>query len=128
MSFTPDGQKQSTLHIRIGSTFKKQWRWATGTPAVNVDLTGWTAACEIKTKATDVTPLLRIETGGVGNFLTLGADGLIELEIQYGDAGTELFSGKKKGVFDIELTNPGSTFRRNLIGGEVIFYGEVTQP
>lgn len=121
--FTPDGQMQSTLHIRIGSSFKKSYKWSTGTPPVAVDLTGWTARMQIRAKESDVEPLLTLstETGEI----TLGADGAIDIDLEY--QKTETLTGKKKAVFDIELTHTATNYRRNLIGGPVILYGERTR-
>jgi len=125
-SFTPDGQMQSTWHIRVGSTFRKSYVWSTGTPAVPVDLTGWTAKAHIRLKESDAAPVLELSTDD--GSITLGADGSIDFDIDFGAAGTQLLAGQKKAVFDCELTNPDNTFRRNLIGGPVVIYGERTKP
>lgn len=129
--FTPDGQLQSVWHVRVGATFKKSYVWKTGEPAVPVDLSGWTAVAHIRKSAKEPDPpILELTTtlGTNGQGITLGAAGEIDIVIDFGDAGTELLADYKKAVFDLELTDAGGTFRRNLIGGPVIVYSEVTQP
>lgn len=122
-SYTPDGQMQSVWHVRVGSSFVKPYVWKTGVPATPVDLTGWTGECMVRAKIEDATPLLTIST--TNGKLTLGADGAIVVSLTPTD--TALLASVKKGVFDIELTQTGTGFRRNLIGGQVITYPEVTR-
>lgn len=125
-TFSPDGQMQSTWYVRVGSTFKKRYVWRTGDPAAGVDLTGWTARSHVRSKLGAPDHLLELTTENGG--ITLGPDGGIDVFIDYGPDGTELLSDQKKAVFDIELTSPDASFRRNLIGGTIAVYGEVTQP
>ena len=123
MSFSPDGQMQSTWHIRVGSTFRKSYVWKTGNPAMPVDLTGWTGEAHIRGKEADAAYLVKFSTAD--NTMRLGADGSIEFELPYADTGP--LTGTKKGVFDVELTETSTGFRRNLIGGQVLVYGERTR-
>lgn len=122
-TYTPDGQMQSTWHIRVGSSFIKPYIWKTGTPATPVDLTGWTAVAHIRAKIADATPVLSLST--TDGTITLGADGTIVISLTPTD--TALLSALKKAVFDLELTETATGFRRNLIGGEVVTYPEVTR-
>ena len=123
MSFTQDGQMQSTWHIRVGSTFRKSYKWSTGNPPVPVDLTGWTGEAHIRAKESDPTYLIKLSTAD--NTIRLGADGSIDFELPY--ENTMPLAGAKKAVFDFELTQTATGFRRNLIGGPVIPYGERTR-
>jgi len=125
-TFTPDGQMQSTWHIRVGSTFRKSYVWSTGTPAAPVNLTGWTAKAHIRLKETDAAPVIELSTQNGG--IVLGSAGQIDIKIDYGSTGTQLLAGQKKAVFDVELTTADLSFRRNLIGGPVVVYGERTKP
>lgn len=124
-AFTQDGQMQSEWHIRVGSTFKKDYLWEAGTPPAPVDLSLWTGKAQIYDNDKAVTPILTLTTENGG--IVLGADGSIHFEIDYDEQGTMLLLGKKKAVFDFELTSPDGSFRRNLIGGPVIVYGERTK-
>lgn len=127
-TFTPDGQMQSTWHIRVGSTFKKKYIWKAGEPAVEVDLTGWTAKAHIRAKEKDPEHLLELSTEN-GGIVLGGATGAIEFWLDFhAITGTGALTGYKKAVFDVELTNPALDFRRNLIGGPVVLYGERTKP
>ena len=123
MSFTEDGQMQSTWHIRVGSTFRKSYKWSTGNPPQPVDLTGWTAESHIRAKESDSAYLIKFSTAD--NTIRLGADGSIDFELPYAD--TAPLAAVKKAVFDVELTQTSTGFRRNLIGGPVIPYGERTR-
>lgn len=122
---TPDGQTISTLHIRVGASFNKEYQWKTGTPPTPVDLTGWTAKAQFyaSDKSNVVILELTTENGGI----TLTAQGGIILDIEFGTNGTQKFVGLKQAVFDLELTDPTGTYRRNLIGGPAIIYPERTK-
>lgn len=123
MSFSPDGQMQTTWHIRVGSTFRKRYVWSTGKPPVPVDLTGWTAEAHIRGKESDAAYLIKLSTAD--ETIKLGADGGIDIELPFEVTAT--LAGVKKAVVDMELTQTSSGFRRNLLGGPVAIYGERTR-
>lgn len=124
--FTPDGQMLTTLHIRVGSTYRKEFQWKTGKPPLPVDLTGWTGVSEFYFSDRDEEPVLRLTTENGG--LKLTAEGRIILHIGFGADGTQKFAGKKSAVFDLELTDTsGTQYRRNLIGGRAQIYQERTK-
>jgi hypothetical protein len=121
-----DGQVQDTWHIRKGATFIKQYTWKNGTEQVNTptDLTGWSARAKIKAKITDTVSLVDLETGVGGEIVLGGVLGTINITIP--DTVTQAIT-VKTGVFDLELVNGDASFVRNLVGGDVIFYEEVTK-
>lgn len=125
MATTPDGQIQSVWNIRVGSTFKKHYNWAAGTPPLPVNLSTWKARCEIYAKDGDPEPLMTLTTENGG--IALDALGNIDFEIGFGEDGTKKFSALKKAVADVELTNGDQTFRRNLIGITINVFAERTK-
>jgi hypothetical protein len=121
--YLPDGQMITTLHIRKGATFIKPFIWKTGDPLTPVDLTEWTARLQIREKAESTEVLIDAST--TNNKITLGSAGQIDLVFE--EADTENIT-QTKGVFDLELVKTDTGFVRNLVGGPVIFYPNVTRP
>lgn len=122
--FNPDGQMIATWHIRAGATFIKNYQWKTGEPAVGVDLTGWTARLHVRVKVEDTTPVLSLSTG---SGITLDASGNIAITITAAQATTLEGAAGKKLVFDLELERTADGFIRNLVGGTIVTYPNVTR-
>lgn len=115
-----DGQIGVTWYMRHGATFIKNYQWKTGDPSEPVDLTGWTARCQIRTKlGGEVLLSLTSPAGGI----EVDDQGNIAIEITA--AQTMDMYPAKKGVFDLELEAPGG-FVRNLVGGTVLLAPNVT--
>lgn len=115
-------ERKVKLFIDQGATFRKRLVWSTGTPAVPVDLTGYTARMQIRADIASPTVLheLTTENGGI----TLGgATGQIDLYISA--AATAAFAWQA-GVYDLELVAPNGDVTR-LIEGTVQVSREVTR-
>lgn len=119
----PDGQVAATWHIRVGATFKAPYIWSTGEPATPVDLTGWTARSQIRSKVNSEEVLLEMTTENGG--ITLDNVGNILVVIQ--EAGTNSLEGLKRAVFDLELVHTATGYVRNLVGGDVVIHPNVTR-
>jgi hypothetical protein len=111
---TEDGQVVVTWYMRHGATFVKNYQWKTGTPALPVNLTGWTARVHIREKLADAAILLALTTEN--GAITLDASGNIAVTVSA--AQTKAFTPLKKAVFDLELQSP-TGFVRNLVGGTI---------
>lgn len=113
------------LEILQGATYRKRLTWKAGTPAVAVDLTGYTARMQVRGEIEDVTFLIELTTEN--NRITLGgAAGTIDLYISAAD--TEALTWET-GVYDLELIAPGlngDVIR--LVSGAVSVSPEVTRP
>jgi hypothetical protein len=97
------------------------WKTAAGVP---IDLTGYTAAMQIRRNVRSKDPLHSMSTE-LGAGITLGGvAGTIDVEIPPEVSSDFAF---RTGVFDLELTPPdGKTIR--LIEGKVTVSLEVTRP
>lgn len=104
------------LTIYQGSTFRWRATLKSGSPAVPVDLTGYTARMQIRTTvdAAAAEVDLTTENGGI----TLGdAAGTIDLYLTA--AATTLYAWPE-GVYDLELIAPNGDVTRRLRGGVVV--------
>lgn len=110
------------LKIDQGATFRKRMTWKTGTPKVAVDLTGCTAAMQIRAEIDSVDVLADLTTDNGG--ITLGGTaGTIDLYISAAD--TALFDWED-GVYDLEITfGNGDVLRK--ISGSASVSPEVTR-
>jgi hypothetical protein len=115
-------ERKVKLTIDQGSTFRKKLIWKAGTPAVPVDLTGYTARMQIREKL-DATAVLKELTTANGG-ITLGTtNGEINLYISAVDTTAFTWSA---GVYDLEMIAPGGDVKR-LIEGSVVVLKEVTR-
>lgn len=110
------------LAIEQGATFRRRLTWKTGTPALPVNLTGYTARMQIRGELTDATVLLELTTENGG--ITLGGTaGTIDLYISaVATAGITWESG----VYDLEMVASNSDVIR-LVAGGVSVSPEVTR-
>lgn len=107
------------LTIEQGATLAQVFTWRDSSDAL-VNLTGYTARCQVRRTLSDPDTLLSLTTENGG--ITLGGSaGTIQLNASA--TATAALSGK--GVYDLELIS-GSTVTR-LIEGTVYFSPEVTR-
>lgn len=110
------------LNIEQGATFRKRFTWKTGSPAVAVNLTGYTARMQIRETIDSATVLASLTTENGGIALG-GAAGTIDLYISAVDTAAYTWV---TGVYDIELIAPsGDVIRR--VAGSVSVSPEVTR-
>ena len=122
MATNPDGQVKDTWHIRKGSTFTRQYQWKTRDNNVDtpVNITGWTIRSMVK-DTYGGTVIFDLSTLGAGIVVTDAVNGIFSITITSAQTDAVEFN---KGVFDIELTDNITV--KNLIGGNVVFYKQVT--
>jgi hypothetical protein len=117
---------EADICIFQGATFSQTLYWETGTPSSPVNLTGYTAKMQIRSKPESKAVILELSTtngritlGTAGNFTT----GAINLLITAAD--TANLSVCDTAVYDLELTL-GSVVTR-ILQGNVIISPEVTR-
>ena len=133
VEYTEDGQVVVNWPMRQGATFIKKYQWKTGgTPAVGstpavpatpVDLTGWTARCQIRSKLNG-TVLVSLTSSPAAGIVI---DALGNITITVSAAQTAVLPAKNA-VFDLELEETATGFVRNLVGGTVTVATNVTVP
>lgn len=133
VEYTDDGQVVVNWPMRHGATFIKKYQWKTGgvpavgntpaVPATPVDLTGWTARCQIRDKLNGTVLVSLTSSPAAGIVL----DALGNINITVTATQTTSMSAYKAGVFDLELEAPDG-FVRNLVGGIVTLSPNVTVP
>lgn len=113
---------KTPIYIEQGATFKMQFIWQTGEPPVPVNLTGYTAAMQIRASvgSSDILVNLTTENGGISLEDALG---VINLYIP--SSQTAIFNWHV-GVFDLEMIAPSGEVIR-LIQGTVTVSHEVTR-
>lgn len=110
------------LLIEQGATFIKVLTWKTGSPAMPVDVTGYTAHMQIRSSVDteEVLADLSTENGGI----VMGGDtGSITLTIPATQTAGFTWNG---GVYDLEITSPDGIVRR-LVYGTVTVSKEITR-
>lgn len=117
------------LTIYQGATFTKTITWKTGSPAVAVDLTNYTAKMQIRETYNSTATAIEIGTeDSNGGGIVLGNNGVIELKIT--DTQTSGLT-IKSGVYDLELTERDSNGAKiavhKLLRGKVKIVPEVTK-
>lgn len=111
------------LTIYQGATFSRTFQWKTGTPAVAVNLTGYTARMQIRRKITDTDVVLSLTTSNGGITITNAAQGTFQIDITA--TQTEALT-IKAGVYDLEMVS-GAVVTR-LLQGAISVSPEVTRP
>ena len=114
------------LKIEQGATFRQPLQWSAGTPAVPVDLTGYTARMQVRSELTSPAVLLELttENGRIG--ITDATAGKLELRLTATETAALAF---ESGVYDLELVAPDApdnTVTR-LLAGSVTVLPEVTR-
>ena len=108
--------------IAQGSTWSQTLIWKTGTPAVAVNITGYTARMQARARVTDAAPVISLTTENGGIALG-GSAGTITLTLSA--AATALLNAGRY-VYDLELIS-GSGIVRRLIEGTITVSAEVTR-
>lgn len=110
------------LSIEQGATFDFLCTFKAGTPAVPVDLTGYTARMHVRSKVDSPTTLLELTTEN-GRIVLGGAAGTIRLVLPAAQTAALVW---KVGYYDLELVSPTGNVRR-LLKGLVTVSPEVTR-
>jgi hypothetical protein len=111
------------LYIEQGATYTKIFTWY-ASPGVLVDLTSYTALCQIRYSVDDDTVILASDSTPAGITLTLGgALGTITMGIAASISNALDFD---IAVWDLILTNTGTGIATRLLEGEVKFSKAVT--
>lgn len=110
------------ITIEQGATFELHIIYETGSPAVPVNLTGWTARMQVRLKYTAPDPPLLSFTTANGA-ITVGSAGQIDV---IGLASlTDLVLAPKICVYDLKIVN-GTTVRR-IVSGNATITPQVTR-
>ena len=117
---------QADICIFQGATFSQTLFWETGTPSTPVNLTGYSAKMQIRSKPESKAVIIELST--TNGRITLGTSGdlttgAINLFISASD--TANLSVCENAVYDLELTS-GSVVTR-ILQGNVIISPEVTR-
>ena len=113
---------KTKLSIEQGATFRWNAVLKSGSPALPVNLTGYTARMQIRSEITSTIVLVSLTTANGG--ITLGGVlGTVSLYIT--DSATAAITWTN-GVYDLELVAPGGDVTR-LLTGSVSVSPEVTR-
>jgi hypothetical protein len=111
------------LYIEQGATYTKVFTWY-ASPGVPVDLTDYTALCQIRYSVDDDTVIIASDSSPAGIVLTLGDHaGTITVDIAASISNALDFD---IAVWDIVLTHTGTGVATRLLEGEVKFSKAVT--
>lgn len=110
------------MTIWQGATFQRVFTWRVGTPAANVNLTGYTARMQLRTAANAATPVLEATTEN-GRITLGGAAGTITLNLS---ATVTAALPANQYAYDLELVS-GSGQVTRLIEGFTTVDAEVTR-
>ena len=103
------------ITIYEGGTFDQMFQWSTGSPAVVVNLTGYTAALSVRSKLVDTTALIYCSTavspwvadGDSGIYIDTPTTGEYRIYITDEDTtGICVLHKDVEGVYDLFLHNP----------------------
>ena len=108
--------------IYQGASFDRTFTWQTGTPATNVNLTGYTGRMQIRQAVGSPTSVLDITTTN-GRMALGGSAGTVAITITAADT-TTLTPGQF--VYDLELVSAGGEVTR-LLEGRATISAEVTR-
>ena len=108
------------ITIEQGTTYEKTFTWK-DSDGVAIDITGYSARMQIRTRKSASSTLLSITDA---DYITLGdSAGTIAISIP---AATTAALDFRSGVYDLELVSPGGTVYR-LVEGTVELSKEVTR-
>jgi len=111
------------FNILQGETYDETTTWKVGSPAVVVDLSGYTARAQVRSRvsSTDVLLELTTENGGI---VLGGTAGTIRRTLSATVTAGITWNG---GVYDLELVAPGGVVVRRFMSGQVNISKEVTR-
>lgn len=111
-----------TRALEQGATFRRRFQWQTGPSGTPVDLTGYTAAMQVRPAPTAETIIVELTTAD--GSITLTDEGDIHLVL---DAAATALLPAGTYSYDLELTaGPGGDTRR-LLRGQFEISAEVTR-
>lgn len=110
------------MTIWQGATFQRVFTWRVGTPAANVNLTGYTARMQLRTTAASGTKAFEATTSN-GRISLGGSAGTITINISATDTAA---IPANQYAYDLELVSSGGEVTR-LLEGYVTVDGEVTR-
>ena len=105
------------------ATFRSAFRWQTKSTGTPVNLTGYTAAMQIRRNHADSTALVSLTSAANGGLTIEGVDGRVRIEIPAATTST-LTAGRY--VYDLVLTDLSSKKKR-LVEGVAIVDAGVTR-
>ena len=115
---------EADICVFQGATFNQTLFYETGEPSAPVNLSGFTAKMQIRSKPESKAVILELSTAvGNGRIILNESTGSIRLFISATD--TALLSVCDKAVYDLELYNGAVTTR--ILQGNVIISPEVTR-
>ena len=89
------------LYIEQGATYRKTLTWKTGSPATPVDLTGYTARLQVRTKIDDAEPI------GAESLETLkGIAALTKMANASSEIGLNLLRANKENINAMNNSEP----------------------
>lgn len=109
--------------LRQGGTFVRDITYQTGSPAVAVDITGYTARMQLRASLTATATLIELTTENSRIVLTDPTNGIFQLTIAAVDTAALDFV---TAVYDLELIAPGGAVTP-LLEGVVTLSKEVTR-
>lgn len=110
------------LVINQGATYSKRVVWKAGSPAIPVNLSGFSAAMQIRRSLSSSTPVLTLTSAG-GDIALEPSTGAITINIS-SEETKKLPAGRY--VYDLETTGLGGEITR-LMKGTATVSAEVTK-
>lgn len=116
-----DQRAKVDLRIYENGTFRKRFQWKQGSPATPVDLTGYTAMMQVRSKISDAIPVLNLTTANGGVVISDAANGVFDIHIA-DEISANICPEHKdiRGVYDLKLIAPNQPTG----DGTMMLYGE----
>lgn len=112
------------LEIYKGSTFSKQIQWKTGTPAVPVNLTGYSARMQVRKSVNDSTILDSLTTENNRLTIYTPTEGRLRIDVAADISSAYEFTSA---VYDLELVAPDNITVYRILEGCYSANPEVTR-
>jgi len=112
------------LEIYKGSTFSKQIQWKTGTPAVPVNLTGFTARMQVRRTVNDSIILDSLTTENSRLSIYAPTEGRLRIDVPASISAAYAFTSA---VYDLELVSPDNITVYRILEGCYSANPEVTR-